>query len=229
MSASFLSAATARAADSVTQQDSVARLARELNFTQVRQRLAAIMTGRVELRSGTLASDSDDPRLNVPACISHTGRIQLGDLGTVGALLEGDGGEAFERHLQAHPISAVLVCLGGDAAKAAAREFDRRGLAYLGLDARDEEGYPLLATHLPSARAFLREQLARTAPTGSVLVHCHEGKNRSAALCIAYLLVEERMRLEEAVEHVWRRRPIVLSNESFVQQLIELAAREDLL
>ena len=45
-------------------------------------------------------------------------------------------------------------------------------------------------------------QLTRTAPTGCVLVHCHEGKNRSAALLIAYLMVEERMRLAEAVEQV---------------------------
>ena len=53
-------------------------------------------------------------------------------------------------------------------------------------------------------------------------MHCHEGKNRSAALCVAYLMVEHRMRLVEAVEHVWRRRPIVLSNESFVKQVRSL-------
>ena len=60
-------------------------------------------------------------------------------------------------------------------------------------------------------------------------MHCHEGKNRSAALVVAYLMVEERMSLYEAVEQVWSRRPIVLSNDSFVDQLIDLAEREGLL
>ena len=35
--------------------------------------------------------------------------------------------------------------------------------------------------------------------------------------------------LEEAVEHVWRRRPVVLSNQSFVEQLVDLAVKERLL
>ena len=84
-------------------------------------------------------------------------------------------------------------------------------------------------TDLEDACAFIKEQLAASAPNGCVLVHCHEGKNRSAALVVAYLMVEERMSLYEAVEQVWSRRPIVLSNDSFVDQLIDLAEREGLL
>ena len=88
----------------------------------------------------------------------------------------------------------------------------------------------LLERHLLEACTFLRQQLAAVASTnGCVLIHCHEGKNRSATLAIAYLMVEHRMRLADAVEHVWRRRPIVLSNESFIDQLVDLAETEGLL
>ena len=217
--------------DLTTQSTAVKRLRSELLKSAARSKLAEIMTGRVPLLSGALASETDDPRLNLPAIISRTGRLQLGDLGTVGSLLEGDGGERFDAHMAAHPVSAVLVCLGGGAAKAVKKEFDKKGLTYLDLDGCvDEEGYALIANHEQAACAFIKEQLAKAAPSkGSVLVHCHEGKNRSAALVVAYLMVEERMSLYEAVEQVWSRRPIVLSNDSFVDQLIDLAEREGLL
>ena len=130
-----------------------------------------------------------------------------------------------------HPVRSILVCMGSAAAAAVAKDLKKRGIEYIGLDGCvDEEGYALIANHEQAACAFIKEQLTKAAPSkGSVLVHCHEGKNRSAALVVAYLMVEERMSLYEAVEQVWSRRPIVLSNDSFVDQLIDLAEREGLL
>ena len=190
------------------------------------------MSDRLLVPKGLCASEMDveDVRLRLPASLGDDGRLQLGDLGHVEFLLEAGGGDMWKHHQVERPVSAVLVCMGG-AAAAVTKQMQKKGLAHHGLDGcEDREGYPLLERHLDEARTFIRSQLrAAAAKGGCVLVHCHEGKNRSATLCVAYLMVECRMRLPDAVEHVWRRRPIVLSNESFVEQLIQLAAREGLL
>ena len=131
--------------------------------------------------------------------------------------------------MAAHPVSAVLVCLGSGAAKAV-KEFDKKGLTYLDLDGCVDEEATRSSPTTSRPRAIYQGAAAKPAPSkGSVLVHCHEGENRSAALVVAYLMVEERMSLHEAVEQVWSRRPIVLSNDSFVDQLFDLAEREGLL
>ena len=73
----------------------------------------------------------------------------MGDLGTVSSLLdENDRTKGFERFLKQNPISAVLVCMGSDAAKAVSKEFRKRQLTFIGLDGcKDEEGYPLIERH----------------------------------------------------------------------------------
>jgi predicted protein tyrosine phosphatase len=208
------------------------RIRRDFALTRAHTALRRLMTGRLQVPHGLCASemDTEDTRLRLPASLGPDGRLLLGDLGHVEFLLEGGGGDLFARHQQQHKIVAVLVCMGG-AASAVSKELRKKGLAYHGLDGcEDSEGYPLLERHLSEACTFLRAQLAAAARDGGcVLIHCHEGKNRSATLAVAYLMVEHRMRLAEAVGHVWRKRPIILSNQSFVQQLVELAATEGLL
>lgn len=210
----------------------IERIRRDLKRSFAALKLKRLMVDRLHVPSGLCASemDTDDERLRLPASLGPDGRLQLGDLGHVEFLLESGGGDLFARHQKERPICAVLVCMGG-AASAVSKELKKKGLTYLGLDGcEDKEGYPLLERHLLEACTFLRQQLAAVAPTnGCVLIHCHEGKNRSATLAIAYLMVEHRMRLADAVEHVWRRRPIVLSNESFIDQLVDLAETEGLL
>ena len=223
----------------------------------VRERLEQIMSARYRLPRGTLASETDDERLMVPAVIGRTKRILLGDLGTVEQLLEASGPACARKHLREHPVSAVLVCMGSEAAAAVSGEFRKKQIAYMGLEGCvDHEGYPLIDLHLKASKAFINSQLdAASNSGGCILVHCHEGKNRSAALCVssqhapcssngepiklsalnelvsqvAYLMVEERMPLTSAVAHVWQQRPIVLDNQSFVDQLVDLAEREGLL
>ena len=197
---------------------------------RLRAKLAEIMANRIPLPRNKLASETDDERINLPASLGSEGRLQLGDLGTVADLLD-DGADSprFRRHLERHPIEAVLVCMGSDAAAAVAKDFEKRKLTYLGLKGCvDEEGYPLLELHFKTSCAFIQAQLAAAAPNGCVLVHCKEGKNRSATICVAYLVAQERMPLTQAVLHVWSQRPIVLDNQSFVEQLIDLALAEGL-
>ena len=64
---------------------------------------------------------------------------------------------------------------------------------------------------------------------GIALVHCIEGKSRSASLCVAYLLwkngcknVNHHM-LFEILEYVKHRRPIVEPNPTFMKNLMAWA------
>ena len=56
-----------------------------------------------------------------------------------------------------------------------------------------------------------------------LLVHCVMGRSRSATLVLAYLMIQKRMRLVEAIDQVKRRRRI-LPNWGFLKQLRELDA-----
>ncbi|KAJ0396028.1 hypothetical protein ATCC90586_007015 [Pythium insidiosum] len=57
---------------------------------------------------------------------------------------------------------------------------------------------------------------------GRVLVHCISGVSRSAALVVAYLMLDKRMRLLDAYQLVRSRRSLVQPNEGFRLQLARL-------
>mmetsp|Transcript_57869 Transcript_57869/g.134821 ORF Transcript_57869/g.134821 Transcript_57869/m.134821 type:complete len:293 (+) Transcript_57869:95-973(+) len=95
--------------------------------------------------------------------------------------------------------------------------------AYFGFAADDEPGYPI-AGHFAEAVAFLercREERRK------VLVHCVMGINRSAAALVAFLCSGLGMGLAEAVALTSRRRGQILSNSSFLEQLVEEYGQED--
>uniref|UniRef100_A0A7S4VE01 protein-tyrosine-phosphatase n=1 Tax=Alexandrium monilatum TaxID=311494 RepID=A0A7S4VE01_9DINO len=95
--------------------------------------------------------------------------------------------------------------------------------AYLGLDGLDEPEYPM-ASHFPEAVAFLeRCRVERR----KVLVHCIMGVNRSAAVIVAFLCRGLGMSLGEAVALVSGHRGRVLSNGSFLDQLVDLYGQEE--
>jgi protein-tyrosine phosphatase len=54
---------------------------------------------------------------------------------------------------------------------------------------------------------------------GTVLVHCHGGVSRAAALVLAYLIGEEGLSYTTAWERLRKARPVVAPNDGFVQQL----------
>jgi protein-tyrosine phosphatase len=51
------------------------------------------------------------------------------------------------------------------------------------------------------------------------MVHCKAGMSRSAALVIAYLMIEHKWPYEDAFTYVKKKRHIIAPNEGFVRQL----------
>ncbi|KAL1503838.1 hypothetical protein AB1Y20_012304 [Prymnesium parvum] len=93
------------------------------------------------------------------------------------------------------------------------------GFEYLRLPLRDMNTESLL-DHLPKAVAFL--QRARVRADGRVLVHCNEGKSRSASVVIGYLIQTHGVGFAEALEMVRAARPQAEPKEAFCRQLASL-------
>ena len=60
---------------------------------------------------------------------------------------------------------------------------------------------------------------------GKVLAFCRAGISRSAAICIAYLMQQSRMTMDEAHDYVKSRRAFISPNLNFMRQLHEFDGR----
>jgi len=88
--------------------------------------------------------------------------------------------------------------------------------AYLAISAEDNGSY-LMDRHFPEIVTFLmscRQERRR------VLVHCVMGVNRSSAALAAFLCEGLGVDLEESIVSISRRRGHILSNRSFLDQLV---------
>ncbi|CAJ1332921.1 unnamed protein product, partial [Effrenium voratum] len=63
------------------------------------------------------------------------------------------------------------------------------------------------------------DQARASAKPGAALIHCFEGKNRSAAFVIAYVMREEKLNLQDAFARVKGVRSLVDPNIGFLKQL----------
>ncbi|XP_053730533.1 dual specificity protein phosphatase 13-like isoform X2 [Synchiropus splendidus] len=88
---------------------------------------------------------------------------------------------------------------------------------YYGVEADDAIEFILSPFFYPTAR-YIRAALAQG---GKVLVHCLMGVSRSATLVLAFLMIAEGLRLQEAVTAVRAHRDIC-PNPGFLQQLRSL-------
>eukprot|EP00730_Choanoeca_flexa_P013307 TRINITY_DN5181_c0_g1_i1.p1 TRINITY_DN5181_c0_g1~~TRINITY_DN5181_c0_g1_i1.p1 ORF type:complete len:235 (+),score=48.67 TRINITY_DN5181_c0_g1_i1:254-958(+) len=137
----------------------------------------------------------------------------------------GDGEDAMDvAMLQQLGVSAVVNCAASSTLTSQAHY--PAHFSYLAFDAMDQPEYDLLGQHLEAFWNFVEE--ARQS-NRVVFVHCQAGVNRSATLCLAYLMLSQRMALLPAVKHCARRRPCILRNEGFIEQLVVFAAEHDLL
>uniref|UniRef100_A0A2A4J9H9 Uncharacterized protein n=1 Tax=Heliothis virescens TaxID=7102 RepID=A0A2A4J9H9_HELVI len=73
-----------------------------------------------------------------------------------------------------------------------------------------------LITHLPETNNFIKQALA---DGGTVLVHCHFGVSRSAAVVIAFIMEKYSLCFEDAFTLVKSKRRFVGPNVGFVAQL----------
>ncbi|GFS70213.1 dual specificity protein phosphatase 3 [Nephila pilipes] len=97
------------------------------------------------------------------------------------------------------------------------KDYALNGIKFLGIPAIDIMSYPI-NQHFEQSIEFIREGLQSGK---NVLVHCKQGISRSAALVLAYLMVDRGMQLQEATRTVRRRREI-LPNDGFLMQLCNL-------
>lgn len=73
-----------------------------------------------------------------------------------------------------------------------------------------------ITKYLEEACAFIEQHRSQGQ---NVLVHCFEGKSRSATVVIAYLIKYHSMSFDEALSFVRGKRPGIKPNTGFVEQL----------
>ena len=96
---------------------------------------------------------------------------------------------------------------------------------YFRFTSDDDDGYPIM-DHFEAVFEFIEK--ARKS-NGKCLIHCIQGRNRSGVLATAYVMVQHKIDPISAVEHVVTKRNHVLSNGSFLVDLLILAKQNHLL
>ncbi len=137
----------------------------------------------------------------------------------------GDASHAMDiETLKELGISAVLNC-ASSAVLTDAEYYDGKNFAYHEFAAEDKGDYEM-AAHNAEAREFFARCMEEKR---AVLVHCAAGINRSAFIAIYLYMVATGKPLVEAVRHCFALRPIILCNEGFIDQLVEVAEKEGLI
>ncbi|XP_066519041.1 dual specificity phosphatase 29 [Hoplias malabaricus] len=136
-------------------------------------------------------------------------------------ILIGDEDTAQKRYgLQKMGVTHVLNAAEGlrNGVSTGASYYSDLGLQYYGIEAEDIPSFNLSQFFFPAAE-YIQQVLGN--PQNKLLVHCVMGRSRSATLVLAYLMIQEKMTLVEAINHVKRKRRI-LPNWGFLKQLREL-------
>ena len=88
---------------------------------------------------------------------------------------------------------------------------------YLRISVHDSVNDSILK-HFPKAIDFIEQNIANG---GAVLVHCREGKSRSASVCAAYLMKAKKMKLTEALEFISENAWTPSINLTFLKELMQ--------
>eukprot|EP00045_Choanoeca_perplexa_P001739 m.21399 g.21399 ORF g.21399 m.21399 type:complete len:238 (+) comp11137_c0_seq1:227-940(+) len=137
----------------------------------------------------------------------------------------GDGEDAMDLDMLTRlGVSAVVNCAASSTLTGQTNYPPH--FAYLAFDALDQPEYDLLGQHFDAFSQFLEEARRQNRV---VFVHCQAGVNRSASLCVAYLMLLQHIPLVQAIEHCARLRPCILRNEGFIEQLVVFASAHDAL
>ena len=129
----------------------------------------------------------------------------------------GNGTDAMDSDvLMRHCIDSIVNCAEKQTLTCA--KFYPYGWNYLGIACDDDANYDILGRHREEFMSFMDKCIGEKK---KVLVHCAAGINRSATLLIAYLVERRNMCLKDAISLCFEKRPIILTNKSFVLSLIE--------
>ncbi|XP_053495695.1 dual specificity protein phosphatase 13 [Ictalurus furcatus] len=145
-----------------------------------------------------------------PGTSSHLDEVRPG-------IYIGDLYAAKDRHLlQTLNISHVLNAAHGKYNVNTGASFYRgTNITYHGVEAFDMPSFDMSPFFYSTAN-FIKTALST--PGGKVFVHCAMGLSRSATLVLAYLMIEEKMTLVEAITAVAQYRNIC-PNIGFLEQL----------
>ena len=127
--------------------------------------------------------------------------------------------------LKRYGITHVVNCVGNSTSRRNPYKASTGVIKYYQFSSDDCPSYPMIAQHFDPVRNFLDEAYESG---GRALVHCKAGVNRSATLCVAYMMLKKKMTLLKAVAVAKRKRIYVLTNTGFRQQLIDFAKNNDL-
>ena len=130
--------------------------------------------------------------------------------------------------LQDLGITHILNCAGegGDRRTNGGRYvLPGQPVSYMEFEADDIKDYNIVQ-HFEQAAIFIEDARKRG---GKVLVCCARGMNRSAAICVGYLMSHMRLDLLPAVRAVLCVRGRILTNVSFRSQLVNFAQSQNLL
>lgn len=122
---------------------------------------------------------------------------------------------ANERWLLQNGIRAVLNCTESVISPERQEIYCRLGIEYLHVAMYDDFTEDLGAA-VAKARPWLRQQ------DEAVLVHCFVGGNRSVAVVLSYLVLDEAIDFWQALGLVAAARGLVLGSGTFPLQLLQL-------
>ncbi|XP_061546380.1 dual specificity protein phosphatase family protein [Phycodurus eques] len=97
--------------------------------------------------------------------------------------------------------------------------FYDKACVYCGIPAEDSDHFDLSQYFKPAAD-FIHKGLQFD--KGKVLVHCIMGVSRSATLALAYLMLRQRLSLQDALSHIVQKRAIY-PNRNFLMLLHKLS------
>ena len=103
--------------------------------------------------------------------------------------------------------------------------YEKENMEFMGFTSDDDDGYPIL-DHFQAVYDFIEKARKNN---GKCLIHCVQGRNRSGVLATAYVMIKHKIDPISAVEHVVTKRNHVLSNGSFLVDLLILAKQNNLL
>ena len=95
------------------------------------------------------------------------------------------------------------------------------GFSYLAIPAEDHPRYKITDDFKECFEFLARiEESAQDGRRPAVLVHCMQGLNRSAAVCVGWLVERWGLTVPAAVESIASARSGILSNRGFVKQIV---------